>query len=319
MKILLFILTLLLSPVLVTAEPVLSLKMHEQAWVEGQVVSIGDIAVVDARNSGLKAKVEAIQLKPAPRAGYQLSVSKEFVKRILNKHRFIREKDLHVSGPSQTLVKVRSTEVKPVEYLAKAEKYLYQHMTSNYTNVELQSVGIYKPVHVPVGEVEIKTSLETTGTIARRMPVMLSLYSDGKLYAKQPIWFMVKARAFAYKANQHIARNTEVTEQMIKRDIIDINLMNKNILSDAEHIVGRKALHDISFGEFVRDVHLHKKLDVVAGQEVEVFVQQGAIKLSLTALAVQGGSKGQKIKLRNKNSKEIFEGIVIDKNRVESI
>jgi len=313
------IFSLLIISVPVLAEADLSITLRKEVSVINAKVLLGDIAGVHGTDTSLVLMAKNLFLKPAPRAGYELKITKEFVERVIRKQKNGQEVRLNLTGAKWVKVNLQSEIVLAAEYLRLAELRLYQHLSGSHTNIELDSVGNYKPLHVPVGEIKLEAILNAKQNVSNRMKIMVAINSNGNQYAKIPVWFSVKAKAFVYKSSQHITSNTLITDSFLEYELIDIQDMKKDMVTDVANILNHKSNREINVGQVIRMKYLHKKLDVVAGQEVEVFYQSGGVSLLLKAQAIEGGNKGKKIKLRNNSSKELFEGIVFDKNKVKSI
>lgn len=315
----LLLLVLLYCSVAVNAATMLTVDLKEKVTVKSGVIRLSDVATITGTDKSLTDRLKDLPLQRSPRAGYTTILSQEFIRKVVTRKRIVKHNELTFLGAKQTRVEVDYVLLPVSEYLRRAELSLYQSLASKYTNVELKPVGIYKPLNVPVDKLEIKVIQGVQAVVAKRMQVLIAVYSSEGLYTKIPVWFAVKAKAIAYKTNQPVSAGMNITDNQFERALVDIDDIKEGMILDWPQAQDMLAKRNMVAGEILQKTDLKPGFDVMAGQYVDVYVRFKGIELQTRALAVDDANIGQKVRLKNAGSNEIYQGIVLGINKVKSM
>lgn len=150
--------------------------------------------------------------------------------------------------------------------------------------------------------------------------LFILFYEDNDLIRKIEIPFKIKIQTEVVVANRDIPPNSAISENdlvTISRDIDDID----QIITELHQAVGKLAIRRISKGEVVKKNDLQQVKVIKRGQNVNVEVISGNVKIYTTAIAIQDGGVGDVIRLRREidNTKTTIEGKVVNENLVQII
>lgn len=150
--------------------------------------------------------------------------------------------------------------------------------------------------------------------------LFILFYEDNDLIRKIEIPFKIKIQTEVVVANRDIPPNSVISENdlvTISRDIDDID----QIITELHQAVGKLAIRRISKGEVVKKNDLQQVKVIKRGQNVNVEVISGNVKIYTTGIAIQDGGVGDVIRLRREidNTKTTIEGKVVNENLVQII
>ena len=130
--------------------------------------------------------------------------------------------------------------------------------------------------------------------------------------------------SLAYKIRKYdlllvASRNIANSEQI---DFSNVHLEKRESTKDAEYVkaveevVGLKLKRSVSVGTVILKGYLDKPQLIRRGLPVNIVSRQGNIEVNAMGIALQNGTIGDKIRVRNSTSGKIIVGEVIDANNV---
>jgi flagella basal body P-ring formation protein FlgA len=88
---------------------------------------------------------------------------------------------------------------------------------------------------------------------------------------------------------------------------------------DPAAIIGRRLTSNVGDGVPVRDRHLQPDWAIEEGQRIAIETDFGGITVASSGIAIENGSIGDIISVRNISSNKLLQGIVADKNKISVI
>lgn len=145
-------------------------------------------------------------------------------------------------------------------------------------------------------------------------------YDNNEMIRKIEIPFKIKIQREVVVANRDIPANSILKEDdliTVGREIDDFN----QILDEIYLAVGKLTNRRISKGETIKKSDLQQPKVVKRGQNVNIEVISGSVKIYSTGTATQDGAIGDLIRVRrdNDNTKSTIEGTVVGENLVQII
>jgi flagella basal body P-ring formation protein FlgA len=113
-------------------------------------------------------------------------------------------------------------------------------------------------------------------------------------------------------AKQNIPRGKILTESDLKLEVQVLTNMPPGAIAEVSSAVGQLALRAISAGAPVNQSALKARETVRRGQTVTLSLDSGPIAIAVSGTALQGGAVGERIAVRNNNSKRVVEGVIQD-------
>ncbi|HYP13528.1 MAG TPA: flagellar basal body P-ring formation chaperone FlgA [Bryobacteraceae bacterium] len=132
---------------------------------------------------------------------------------------------------------------------------------------------------------------------------------------KFQIWAKVELKVLGKRlmATRSIAAGTTITAEHFQLEEGHFSPEALDLVSTPEEVVGKVTRLAISQGHPIRATQLQSAPDIKRGDSVTVRVQSGMANITLQALAMMSGSRGQKIRFRNESSGKVFQARVQDR------
>lgn len=151
-------------------------------------------------------------------------------------------------------------------------------------------------------------SVANTRSFSRQFPVKVICNNENKpwkLFVQVSTSEMIEALII----NQTIAKGTIVDIDMLEMKLVEINRVRDKSSTDLSSIVGGRALRNLQRGRQVSqtDVCL-----VCKGDDVSIIAKNSSMMIKTSGTAIESGSKGDSIKVKNNSSNRIVKGIIGD-------
>jgi len=143
-------------------------------------------------------------------------------------------------------------------------------------------------------------------TLSRHMHLTAVFYEDGKMSRKIGITALVRQIIVVPVASKNIRAGERVTVNMIDYDKLDRLTFTEEALINDDLIVNKILLSDIRKGQIFPVDNLTSGTKVKRGEEVELVLIKGTVRVRATATALEDGVPGQSIRLERKGSKKIL-------------
>ncbi len=163
--------------------------------------------------------------------------------------------------------------------------------------------------------------LEIVDTIPRkmdsRMLVHFRLKSQGEVVGEWKLGVLCELWQEVYAANKPINRDDAFSSELLKTVTVDALKQSHSLVTVDEEIAGYESIQTVSEGNLIKWRHVRKTPVVRVGQLVEVLAQEGIMTISAQGIAMQSGTDGEFIKIRNTRSKKEFQAKVVDGKTVK--
>lgn len=196
---------------------------------------------------------------------------------------------------------------------SQAEQFVLSHMNIDEPNkVEAQAASIdsRRPIHACDGHLTF--SLAGSATIKRNTSVKISCNLE-------PAWeFYLPVRVRILKpfvtVNEAISKDTRLTADMLKIDMMDSVMMRGDTYSDISALVGSRSKRDLRPGQPVRQSQVCM---ICREDTVQIEAATSAISIKTEGRAMQDGNMGETIRVENSRSKKIINSTVVGVGQVK--
>jgi flagella basal body P-ring formation protein FlgA len=125
------------------------------------------------------------------------------------------------------------------------------------------------------------------------------------------------------KTQAVVLRQAARKGQMITKDMLELAQFDRapahGFFVDPAAIIGRRLTSNVGDGVPVRDRHLQPDWAIEEGQRIAIETDIGGITVASSGIAIENGSIGDIISVRNISSNKLLQGIVADKNKISVI
>lgn len=147
----------------------------------------------------------------------------------------------------------------------------------------------------------------TTIGVRCHEPKAWSIYISAKISIFTEV--LVAARA--------LPRGAHLNAQDVEFDRRDLSRLPYGYLTDPAELEGMMSKRRLNAGTVITPSSLKEAPMVKRGERVTLTIKSGGLRIHAAGTAMQEGSRGQRIRVRNINSKRVVEGVIIGPGLVE--
>ncbi len=299
------LLALLLCPLLVGRPAFAEVTLRSSVVVDGNVVKLGDLF----DNVGDKADV-AVARAPAP--GRRVTVDADWLRRVaaMNGIDWRPQTVFDQSLIERSGVTITHTQIEAEILRALAD----QNIPAN-SQVELASrsmqivVPIDASLQMDVRDLSYDSEYKrfsATIEVPAHSPSATRVHVSGRIVSTLQVPVLARPIGRGDVITAHDIVWTRMREDAVRRDIV----------TDAEHIIGLTPRQEMRAGQMVAANDLQKPVVVTRGALVTMVLRSGTMSLSAQGRAVEEGSVGDVIRITNTHSNLTVEGKITAPNIV---
>jgi len=198
-----------------------------------------------------------------------------------------------------------------------AQKKLLEQVTThviqqvnpdNSPDIAVRAVPLDSRIRVNYCPIPLRIEVKQRSRYTRQFPVKVSCETDQDFW-KLFVQVVVTEYIETLVSNQQIAKGDVISADMVRMAKIEkhrIKARSENII---DKLVGGRAMRNIPNGYQVsaQDVCL-----VCKGDEVSIVAKSENLVIKTTGTAIENGSFGQSIRVKNNNSERIVKGVIGD-------
>lgn len=102
--------------------------------------------------------------------------------------------------------------------------------------------------------------------------------------------------------------------QMLERDLAEIR---SGYYKDLSQVIGKQVSRTISMGASITTTQVKPQMQIKRGQLISLVAVSHGLKVQMTGEALADGASGERIRVRNLNTKKVLEGIVKSSTTVQ--
>ena len=294
------------------------IHFFDSAKVKNEKIVLGDIARISIE-SNCEAKSIAglpeLFIGEAAPAGYSRFVD---VHTILQT--YLRPQFSHISTGGAQRVKVRTDayfktvgdyENQIVSYLKKNMHWSEKDVTIIVKNPEKQWRCYKKNFQITFHGI---TTPYPKGNIQFFMKI-----TQGNWILTIPVHCNIKVTTPVVSVAEQISRNEKIQKKHIRLVSVDITSFKYTPCTSVSSIVGNIAVKTLSPGTIIHTGCIKPVPDICRGDQINIILQKGKIKLSVSGRAREEGMKGDRIWVENIQSHKLMKVIIIGKGLVSPV
>lgn len=300
----------------------LVISLYPTASAKGSCVLLSDVAATRGGTPVLMRRIAALDVADVPSSSKSITISKEEVAFRLQLAGIDRQA-FRLEGADQVVVRCAGPPLTEKNFLTVAQEYLIHHLPWPADDVRIQLAQPLQlpPLRLTAGDqVRLEPELRSSANMLGRVYVDMAVLVNGRQQALVPV-------ALDIKLTQELAvaaRRIEAGEILGKDNLYpDRRVVGESsrYLTCAECMSGRRAKRAIPAGQLLAqgDVETLKEHNVLVKQHdlVKLMARVGPLRVVALGEALQDGTAGQSIRVRNVDSKSIILARVVDRALVE--
>ena len=298
------------------ARPVVRLAARAHASVDGERVSLRDVATVVQDDDGVAERLLGLDLGPAPRVGQLAHLQRSQLADWVRMFRPAAALQVQWSGPATVDVE-RASQTVPAQTLDAAARAALDAWLARRSDSHAIELAVpIAAVAVPQGRVSLAVrSLSNIAAPSARATVWIDVSVDARFQRAVNVDYRVQAYRTGWLATEELERGQDVDTTRLTQAQVDVAQLAAPLWSDSpERARMRRAVHR---GAPLTTLDAEARPFVVRGERVQVFSHVGELSIEAQAEALQDGREGQDVLVRIASSRAPVNARVLKPGLVE--
>lgn len=305
-------LTLLLAKSLLAG---VTVTLPVEAKVRGTEIELGELCLVAGLDGELVEKVRALELGYAPAPGFSRLLTAERIRAELAKA--LPGVEVRVAGERACRIWPQIEELAPATLEAAARVELTRAFAGKEATFTLaEAINVVK---VPLGEQESRIVARPAAGEARSgvVGVPVEVLVDGLRY--RTVWTSWRVDVWETRPvlTRPVRAGEELTPALFSRARVQVGRTAELDALDPRQVIGAVATRDLATGERVTALDVHRPAAVVLGATLFLRVKKGPIEARVSAVALETGSVGDRIRVRTTEAGQELVATIIGRDLCE--
>lgn len=322
------------APPLDDSDLPLTIALKSKATTTGRIITIGEVATIIGGNATTRAKISSLDIADIE-PGQTVTVKLRQLDFRL-KLAEIPTKSIEIKGESECIVVTERKTVDKEEVFEITKQAIHRRLAWKPEEVTIslvQPISVNMPLITPTDEVTFKAEPQTASIGLGRCQMNVSIFVKGERKMSLPVYCEVKLLQIVAVLKRPLSKGDVVQAELVSIENKGIDGVQKP--ADPQSVVGRKLKRAVSAGGIIQAADLEEAsvtttptsvatpsatgsaILVKANKPVKMIVHVGAIDVIANGEALSDGKAGDKIKVRNLDSKKIVTGRVNENGSVE--
>jgi flagella basal body P-ring formation protein FlgA len=273
-----------------------TVTLPAEAKVRGTEIELGELCLVAGLDGELVDRVRALELGYAPAPGFSRLVSAERLRADLA--RLLPEVEIRVAGERACRVWPELEEIAPETIEASARAQLLLATAGKEATFTLAQT--ITPVRVPMGELATRVEARAPAGEVRSgvTGVPVEIFVDGLRY--RTLWTSWRVDLWETRAilARSVRAGEELRAELFERARVRVGEGSSPAALEPRQVVGAVAKRDLAPGERVTTLDVHRPAAIALGSTLFLRVRKGPIEARVSAVALETGSVGDRIRVR---------------------
>ncbi|TWH45356.1 flagellar basal body P-ring formation chaperone FlgA [Sporomusa sp. KB1] len=292
----------------------LTVRIPQEAAITGQYFTLGDIASINGDDTERIDSLRHIRLGHTPRPGQSYVLAGDILMAR------IRAAHVDLSGiawqlPPQLKVTALAQSISGQQLVEQAKQYLRACLTGE---VMITSAGQPQDIQVPPGEIAFNMALPYGIRYNAPTNVSIDVQVAGRSFSTAMLRFDIKKYQQVAIANRLLNANEPITADNIIFERRDIGRLVPGYFTEVDKILGLPVKRQLAPGVVITENMLGQTVLIRRGKPVTITAKNGGIEVIVSGTALQDGSKGEFIRVKNINSQKVIICQVIDDTTVRA-
>lgn len=289
------------------ADPVLEIRIAEEATIHGDTVILGAIATFVPREDPRVPELEAMEVASAPAPGGSYQFNRHFLDYKVGSALAAQGNGITLEIPS-ALVIHRAAQVITS---TRMEEILRQHLRRNAPwspeEMVVESVQVPEDLALPEGNLRWDIRERGNGDYLGHFSATLIFSMDGRTIRRAPLSARIAVTRDVVRASRNVRRGDLVEKDDLR--LVRETTMRRggDVLTSLDEAVGKKAARTIRTGRTLTSAMVEDPSMVEKGNAVTIVAENKLVRITTQGEALENGRQGERIRVRNLQSgKEIF-------------
>lgn len=290
-------------------------RLSETAAVAEDEYTLGDIAQLEGNDPSQIERLEQLVMGRSPLPGRNLTVTRSL---LLSRLRFHKVNTDQLVFPDNEVIKVYRAALKvPGDDIAEA---VLAHIRDKYPDQDVQPrlLAQVRDVFLPRGELSYE--IVESGNYKKEggyRNYQVNFRIDGKSVRTVAVRAYLKVYKEVYIARDTIQRDTIIEETDLMRVRRNVDRTTADYITEPQELVGKIATRTINPKEVIQENTVTTPPLVNSGDRLTIVYETPVLRLTAPGVSLAKGRQGEKIPVRNADSKTVVYATVQDENTVQ--
>jgi len=294
------------------------IQVSAETIVTGDRVTLGDIAKVSGANEDLLNRLKTISFGYAPNIGMTREISREQIALAINAAGF-SESEIALQSPAKILVRRKGQEISQNQIREAIEKSVLNQFSIDNISAQIIRLDLPENIQVAVGKVEIRTNISGIRNLFARFSLPVEIRVDSKTVRTFAAPLEIEAFAEIFVAAKDLSANAKISETDVRLEKRRLEKPITDYLRDTEKLRGAMLIKAVASGAEITTDSFVAAVVIKFGDSVRIEAQSGNLKIILNGEARSSGKIGDRISVKNLQSKAILQAVVVDEGLVKVI
>jgi flagella basal body P-ring formation protein FlgA len=289
----------------------LVVSFRERAVIDGRRVLLAQIAdLLPARGSGMET-LGGLDLGKSPRPGLVRYFGKYEVIRALRRKN-IDTRKVAFEGAPRTCVSRPVSVLSESELESRAVRYCRSELGMDPEKVHIALESRPGEMVFPEGNLECRFRKRSGGTPGEPLMLETEIYSQNRQVRSLLLRFSTRVVSRVCVAARDLEPGAVLGEDDYR--VVKKNLRSRESarLAAPGDVSGYSPVRRIPKGRLIRSNVLEKPVVIHRGQPVNLEIRKGRLCISMRGEAMDDGSHGERIRVRNRSKRQVITGTVWD-------
>lgn len=288
-----------------------ALELRPQVLLAHPVVTLGDLAVVQADDAELRRAFERIVIGRAPLVGYVDQRSRAELDMAIRAQALSSGRLIAWRGAERVRMQTESQRLESSPIVEAARLQVEAVHGAAYAAIDSSLSGSLPDVSAPVGEVSYRGRLSDMSRLKRRTIAWVDVLVGGEVYRSVVVPLAVSATRRVAVAQRDLTAGEEIGPQAFAVLLAEVAGLAELPLAADELPAAGRLRRAVARGQALSAADLAAPGMVMRGDQVRLVTRAGGVEVEATAEARGEAVVGQAVQVRPRGGKETVTAIVV--------
>lgn len=295
---------------------VADIRVKNETVVSSDRLTLGNIAEIFSDDAVIAEKLRTISLGYSPNVGAVRELQRERILIAIASAGFSAD-EVRFESPQIIRIRRASQRVESNLMRAAVEDVVLNRLKTVGAQAQLTRLDIPASVDVPMGEVEVRASVGTVKDLFTPFSVSVEILVDGRVAKRISAMAQTEATMPVLVAARDIQPNERISEKDVCVETRKLSKAVTNYYRDFSRLRGADSSRAIAKGEIITNDSVVAGIVVKLGDTVRIMYNSGKFQIAVTGEARASGRIGERIQVKNTQSGNFLQAVIIDEGLVQ--
>lgn len=297
-------------------------RVAAEVTAQGELLTLGELAEVVAKNAETAAKLRAVSLGYAPNVGAVREIQRERIALAIAAAGFTAEA-VRLESPAIIRIRRAAQAIEPGLIREAVERVTLAELLASGATARLVRLDLPAIIEAPAGRVEVRASTGTVRDLFAPFTVFVELWVDGRISNRFAVTAQLEAHAPVLVATKDLAAGTRARRDDFTMLVRRLERPATAYIRDLNRLRGLTLRRAVARGETLLAEALLADIIIKPGDAVRIMAESsgagatgGCLQIVVEGEARGAGRIGERIPVRNKISGALLQARIVDEGLV---